>query len=327
MSSEILKNRLQTEFLIKPNTIADDNSRIFFVGSCFSENIFNYLKNCGLDCINNPFGTLFNPHSIAFCIEKIATEYRFTTHDFTYHNGEFHSMHHHGSYKHRDAEVLTSRINSQIETAHDFLINADIAIITPGTAKVWQMNQPEMIVGNCHKIPGHEFTSRILTETEILKAYKDCIYYLRLINPEIKIIFTISPVKHLRDGMLENTISKSRLISALATLREEHPEILYFPSYEIQTEELRDHRFYAEDLAHPTAWATEYIFRRFCETCFTSEGQQFIEDARNWLRMKNHRIMSVDQTEISTWTTKCDEALKQFKSKHPSKTYWPADWV
>jgi len=327
MSSETLKNRLTTEFLIQPQPIADINSRLFFVGSCFSENICNYLQNSGFACLKNPFGNLFNPHSIALCIEKIATEYRYSAQDFTYHSGEFHSMHHHGTFKHTDAETLASRINLQIETANDFLSIADIAIITAGTAKVWQMRQPKMIVGNCHKIPGNEFTTRLLTETEIAKVYRDCIYYLRLINPGIKIMFTISPVKHLRDGIQENIISKSRLISALAALRDKHTEILYFPSYEIQTEELRDHRFYSEDLAHPTAWATEYIFRRFCETCFTDVGRSYIEDAENWLRMKKHRVMSENQAEIDTWKTKCDEAFEQFRSKYPSKTYWPSDWT
>jgi hypothetical protein len=327
MSSEILKNRLSTHFFIEPNTIANINSQLFFVGSCFSENIYNYFQNAGFACLNNPFGILFNPHSIALCIEKIATEYRYSAHDFTYHSGEFHSIHHHGSYKHKDAETLASRINREIEMTLEFLSNADIAVITPGTAKVWQMNRIEMIVGNCHKIPNHEFTTRILTETEIIKAYKDCIYHFRLINPNIKILFTISPVKHLRDGIQENVISKSRLISALATLRAEHPEIMYFPSYEILTEELRDHRFYTEDLAHPTAWATEYIFNRFCETCFTQESHQYIEDARNWLRMKNHRVMSENQIDIDNWKLRCEEVGRQLRSKYPTKTHWPAQWA
>lgn len=326
MSSEILKNKLNTEFIIEPNPLADINSRIFFAGSCFSENIFSLLHNAGFSCLKNPFGILFNPHSIARCIEKIATEYRFSAHDFTFQAGEFHSMLHHGSFKNQDADVLAARINKLTEQAFEFISNADIAIITPGTAKVWQMRQPEMIVGNCHKIPEHEFKSRILSESEIGKAYRDCIYYLRFINPNIRILFTISPVKHLRDGIQENLISKSRLISALSALREEHPDILYFPSYEIQTEELRDHRFYAEDLAHPTLWATEYIFKRFCETCLTESANQYLDNARNWIRMKNHRVMSENAAEKQSWENKCDEALKALKKQYPSKSYWPAEW-
>ncbi|MFN4914011.1 MAG: GSCFA domain-containing protein [Sphingomonadales bacterium] len=327
MSSEIFKNRQNTDFPIKPYPFADINSRIFFIGSCFSENIFNNLKNTGFECLNNPYGILFNPYSIALSLEKIASEYRYSAHDFTYHAGEFHSMHHHGSFRHKNAEILANQINRNIETAHEFLTKTDIAIITPGTAKVWQMRQPEMIVGNCHKIPDHEFTSRHLTETEIGKAYRDCIYYLRMINPKIRIMFTISPVKHLRDGIQENVISKSRLISALASLREEHEDILYFPSYEIQTEELRDHRYYTEDLAHPTAWATEYIFKRFCEACFTESARHYIEETRAWLRMKNHRVMSQDPHEAEEWKKKCSEALAKLKASFPAKETWPGEWI
>ena len=235
-------------------------------------------------------------------------------------------MQHHGSFRHKNAEILAERINQNIEEAHHFLSETDIAIITPGTAKVWQLLQPETIVGNCHTLPNHEFTSRILSETEIGKAYRDCIYYLRMINPKIRILFTISPVKHLRDGLQENLISKSRLISALAELREEHRDVLYFPSYEIQTEELRDHRYYTEDLAHPSAWATEYIFRRFCETCFTDSARQYIEEARAWLRMKNHRVMSQDPSEMEEWKNKCSETLAKIKTSFPEKEQWPVDW-
>lgn len=327
MSSEILKNKLNTEFAIEPNPFADINSRIFFIGSCFSENIFTFLNNTGFSCLKNPFGILFNPYSMARCIEKIATEYRFSAHDFTFHAGEFHSMLHHGSFKHQDADILATRINKMTEQAFEFLSTADIAIITPGTAKVWQMHQPEMIVGNCHKIPDHQFAARLLTETEIGKAYRDCIYYLRFINPNIRILFTISPVKHLRDGIRENVISKSRLISALSGLMEDHTDIMYFPSYEIQTEELRDHRFYAEDLAHPSAWATEYIFNRFCETCLTNNGREYLEDARKWMRLRNHRVMSENPADLQAWKIKCSGVLDALKKQYPSKTYWPEDWT
>ena len=212
MTSYELKAGLTTDFPIPSIPVADINSKFFFIGSCFSENILSYLANTGYECAGNPFGILFNPSSIALSLEKTATEYRYSVHDFTYHTGEFHSMHHHGSFKHTDAAVLANKINEKIGQAHDFISLADIAIITPATSRVWQMRESGMIVGNCHKIPNHEFTSRLLTETEIGKSLRDCIYYLRLINPKIKILFTISPVKHLRDGIQENAISKSRLI-------------------------------------------------------------------------------------------------------------------
>lgn len=324
MPSETLKLKQNTHFQIPPVNAADFNSRFFFMGSCFSENMASRLEMTGMTCYSNPFGILYNPYSIAAGLEKIASEYRYSAHDFTYHAGEFHSMQHHGSFKHRDAAALAKNINNAIEKAYEFISAADIAIITPGTAKIWQLREPNIIVGNCHKIPNHEFTSRILTDTEIQKAIVDTVYNLRLINPKIKIMFTISPVKHMREGIQENLISKSRLISALAAVRTEHPEILYFPAYEIVTEELRDHRYYAEDLAHPSEWTIQYIFQRFCECSMPPSTLEYLSEIWNWLRMKRHRPGD-ENTDL--WMKQCRDALEQLKKRFPEKRLWPAEWA
>jgi hypothetical protein len=324
MPSETLKFKQNTHFPISNVNAVDLNSRFFFMGSCFSENMAARLEMSGMNCYSNPFGILYNPYSIAAAVERIASEYRYSAHDFTYHAGEFHSMQHHGSFKHKDAESLSLKINTAIEQAHEFLTTADIAIITPGTAKIWQMREPSMIVGNCHKIPNHEFNARILTDTEIQKAIIDTIYNLRLINPGITIMYTISPVKHLREGIQENLVSKSRLISALASVRAEHPEILYFPAYEIVTEELRDHRYYAEDLAHPSEWTIQYIFQRFCESHMPPRTLEYITEAWNWLRMKRHRP-GAENNEM--WGKQCSDALEQLQKRFPEKLRWPTEWL
>jgi hypothetical protein len=323
MPSELLKSKQSTHFPITPINAGDLNSRYFFMGSCFSENMASRLEMTGMSCYSNPFGILYNPYSIAAALEKVASEYRYSAHDFTYHAGEFHSMQHHGSFKDRDADSLAVKINNAIEKAHEFIAAADIAIITPGTAKIWQMREPSIIVGNCHKIPNHEFNTRILSDTEVQKAIIDTIYNLRLINPGIKIMYTISPVKHLREGIQENLISKSRLISALAAVRTEHPEILYFPAYEIVTEELRDHRYYAEDLAHPSEWAIQYIFQRFCESSMPPKTLEYITETWNWLRLKRHRP-GAENNDI--WMKQCSDALEQLKKRWPEKQLWPAEW-
>ena len=326
MQSSDSKAHLSTQFTIPASGIGDLNSPIFFAGSCFSEHIAGMLGALGFQSISNPFGILYNPMSLATAMEKIATEYEYSSHDFVFQQGEFHSMHHHGSFKAQDAESLAKRINEQNQAAHQFISEVSVAIITLGTAKVWQLREPSMVVGNCHKIPDHEFSTRLLTEHEIKVSLAKCVQYLSMINPGIKVMFTISPVKHLREGISANLISKSRLISAVASFREEHPGVSYFPAYEIMTEELRDHRFYAEDLAHPSQWSIHYIFRRFCETCFDGKTLKYMEDALAFNRMKNHRVLSKNEEEQQQWKNKCDSALEKLMENYPEKTFWPAGW-
>lgn len=317
-----MKDRLTTRFQIDRITDAGINSRWFFAGSCFAENMGDTLQRLGFNTFLNPFGILYNPHSIATSLEKIATEYQYSVHDLYFTSGDFVSLDHHGSFRDASAELLARRINETNEHAFRAIENADYAVITLGTAWVWVFRDPQKIAGNCHRIASHEFTRRLLTEQEIRNELFKCVQYLRMIQPDIRVLFTVSPVKHLREGIVQNNISKSRLISSLASFLEQHPECHYFPAYEVVTEELRDHRFYAEDLAHPSNWTIRYIFQRFAETCLNEQANAYLAKAIQYLKMTQHRMLSPDPDAAAAWQAKLNQQLTQLKSEFPEKTDW-----
>lgn len=324
MSSNKFKDQLFTHFEIAPNPIATLNSSWFFAGSCFSENIGRMLGSLSVETLSNPFGIIYNPHSLATILGKIATEYRYSVHDFYYTNGRFVSLDHHGSFSHAEAGPLADRINLVHDHTFEFISKAEIACITLGTAWVWEMRDPSRIVANCHKIPASEFQHRLLSETEVRQELFKCVEYLKLINPGIKILFTISPVKHLREGLLNNSISKARLLSALASFLEQMPQCAYFPAYEMVCEELRDHRFYAEDLAHPSAWTIRYIFSRFTECCFNQQAQNYLNAAIRLARLLEHRPHQTDESAIQSLKQKWADEILKLKNDYPEKSHWDA---
>ena len=324
MSPSQIKEQLFTRFDIPANPLASINSSWFFAGSCFSENIGRMLGSLSVEILQNPFGIIYNPHSLASVLGKIATEYRYSAHDFYYSNGRFVSLDHHGSFSHPEAEPLAERINQLHDQSFEFISKSDIACITLGTAWVWEMRDPARIVANCHKIPAAEFHHRLLSETEVRQEIFKCVEYLKLINPGIKILFTISPVKHLREGILNNSMSKARLISSLASFLEQMPECSYFPAYEIVCDELRDHRFYAEDLAHPSAWTIRYIFNRFTECCFDSRTRNYLDAAIRLARLLEHRPHQTDKASLTALKQKWAEEIDKLKSDYPEKTHWAA---
>lgn len=324
MDPELFKQGLLTRFDIPASPSIGINDPIFFIGSCFSENIGSRFSQLGFFTQINPFGILYNPVSIANAIEKITTDNHYSESDLFYYNTNFLSLDHHGSFHHRSAASLLTTINEGIQNSKNFLGNAHTAIITLGTSFVYILQSTEKIVANCHKIPGSEFRKILLSEGEIVESLEKCVLYLKKANPGIEIIFTISPVKHLRDGVLENATSKARLQSALASYLNTGRAIgcSYFPSYEIVTEELRDHRFYAEDLAHPSAWTTLYIFNRFANTKLNDRAKEFLEPALKYVRMKNHRIMTQNEDEIAKWEQAKKDYWEKLVAQFPDKK-WP----
>ena len=316
-SSDLLN--LFTRFTIPANPIINPDSRVLFCGSCFSQNIGYFMEQSGFKTMINPFGIVFNPVSIAKSLERIAKQEEYNATELVFNNGTFHSLDHHGSFYHSDAGVLLNSINADIIEAHSFIKTADVAILTPGTAWSWQHLESGKIVANCHKLPSAAFDKVLLSETEVFNAYTMACIRLKEINNNIKIIFTISPVKHLRDGVVGNAASKARLISALHRflLGEVGKDCSYFPAYEIMTEELRDHRFYTEDLAHPTPWSTEYIYKRFKSTCFTPRSLEYCSMTEAMVRMQNHKQKTNDPAVLENWVKKINSNLETIAQNFP----------
>ena len=267
-------------------------SRLLLAGSCFAGNIGAMLAERKFDININPFGVLYNPLSIATMMNRVITGEPFTPEspELFEHNGKWHSILHHGDFSRNTQEELFDAINESLATSHRKAKECDTVIITFGTAYAYIRNNDNIIAGNCHKLPANIFTRRLLGIEEIVKATADVIDRFREINPEIKFIFTVSPIRHLRDGAHDNQKSKATLLLAIDRIMELYPDnALYFPAYEIVLDELRDYRFYADDMVHPSSVAIEYIWECFGKCYFNNATQKLNEEIEAIMRAMEHR--------------------------------------
>lgn len=315
------KQYLFTQFDIESKPTIDYNNALFFCGSCFSENIGNKFQKLQFDTLMNPAGILFDPLSISNLIDRIAGEKTYSTQDLFCFSDKFYSLDHHGTFRSQSEKELLDKINSKLKESLTFIYSANVAIITLGTAYAYYHKSSSKYVGNCHKLPNNQFNKVLLTDLEIRNAIKNIIVNLKILNPEIRIIFTISPVKHLKDGIAENALSKARLLSALHGIIDENSfeKTDYFPAFEIVCEELRDHRFYKDDLAHPNDWTIQYIFQRFVDYAFTNTAQDYIKEMTAILKMKQHNLMNTDPDAITDWNQKIKVETDRVMSKYPTK--------
>lgn len=251
------------------------NSKIVLLGSCFSEHIgdkFDYFK---FDTFRNPFGILFNPKAIETSV-KHCVEQKIYSKDDLYKHGElWMSLNHHSLFDHRDPEEVLTNINKNISLGHHALKNASHVIITLGTSWVYQWKEGQRIVGNCHKIPQKHFTKELLTSDEIARNLRQITASIGKINDQASFIFTVSPVRHLKDGFIENTQSKALLHKAIHDLKKEI-NIDYFPAYEIMMDDLRDYRYYKTDFVHPNDMAIDYIWNLFKGSWISEETQKIM---------------------------------------------------
>ena len=283
--------------MIKLQTIVDTKpserkigyeDKILMLGSCFSDEIGEQMKQRNMSVTCNPFGTLYNPLSIA---NAIHSSFVHCTSYIVHHDGLWHSMMHHGSFSRPTREEAEEAVKASIETMQKALQEATVVIVTFGTAWIYEMNGE--IVGNCHKLPADWFTRRRLTVEEIVAAWQSIIERY----PDKHWIFTVSPIRHIKDGLHENQLSKATLLMAIEQLIDNRQSIVprqssnrhYFPSYEILLDELRDYRFYADDLVHPSSLAVNYIWERFVDTfCTPQTRNEMIIQHKRW-KFEHHR--------------------------------------
>ena len=238
--------------------------RVVMMGSCFAENIGRKLEENKFSVDINPFGTLYNPASVAEGLRMLLRPERFTSGDLFRHEGVYHSFTHHSRFSAPSEEECLDHINSRLSQSSDFLRKATRLVITLGTAFVYRLKSDGRIVSNCHKLPEKMFDRQRLSTQEIVEDWKPLLLALWEQNPALKILFTVSPIRHWKDGAHENQLSKATLLLATDALQKDYPgRIAYFPAYEILHDELRDYRFYASDLTHPSDEAVAYIADHF----------------------------------------------------------------
>jgi hypothetical protein len=270
--------------------------RMLLIGSCFTENIGTKLKQLKFSVLENPNGILFNPVSIVKSLGSYINNRQYTEEDLFYQNECWNSWEHHSRFSHPDKAVCLQMINQSQQAAHDFLKKADWLLITVGSAFVYELTssatplgENDAVVANCHKVPTDKFIKKLLTPTEISIAFKEVIEKIHAFNPSLKIIFTISPVRHLRDGFVENNRSKAALMQAIHSLIEHTHNLLYFPAYELVIDDLRDYRFYAEDMVHPNYAATNYVWEKFIATAIDEPSQRLMKDINQLNAAVNHK--------------------------------------
>ncbi|MCT4636959.1 MAG: GSCFA domain-containing protein [Bacteroidales bacterium] len=269
-------------------------SNILFIGSCFSNNIGGKVESARFNTLLNPFGVLYNPVSVKNSLEILMNRDMFNESDVHNYNGLYYSYYHHSSFSGTNKDEVISNINSSIEAGHEFLKNADVLFITFGTARVYELWATGNVVSNCHKQPAKLFNNRLLSVDSIVNDYVGFINNLKRFNPKINIVFTVSPVRHWKDGAVGNQISKSTLILAVNKLVEEFDNVSYFPSYEIVMDDLRDYRFYADDMLHPAEFAVNYIWELFSDRYFSQKTKRDILSVHKLVKASEHRPYNPD---------------------------------
>lgn len=287
---------------------------IMTLGSCFSENIGRKLQNAYFDVDINPFGVLFNPVSVAKSIQLMLDNKLFTEDDIFQNGSLFNSFAHSTLFSGSSAEETLAKMNQRMEVAVGNLQKAQFLILTLGTA--WVYEYEGEVVSNCHKLPSFNFQRRRLTVSEIVSNYDQLIQKLRIRFPELQIVFTVSPIRHWKDGAHENNLSKSILHLAVEELQHLFPFVSYFPAYEIQLDELRDYRFFTADMFHPSEVAVDYIWKRFAELYFSAESQQLLVKLEKLALQINHRSIHPESDEHRNFTKQLErqklDLVKEF---------------
>jgi hypothetical protein len=263
--------------------------KILLTGSCFTEHIGLHLMEMKFDVLQNPNGILFDPLSVAQSLISYLEPAKFGPEDLFFHNELWQSWKHHGQFADTSRELILSRINHSQQAAHTFLQQADWLIITLGSAFVYILKDQNKNVANCHRAPANWFTKKLLPVEEILAAMDEALHRLFDFNPKLQIVFTISPVRHIRDGVIENNRSKARLIETAHQLVNKFNRTHYFPAYELVIDVLRDYRFYDKDLVHPNYMATNYVLENFMEYYVQPESRLLAEEIRKLQVSRKHR--------------------------------------
>lgn len=270
--------KLQTKIPLEKQSknLIDYNSNVLLLGSCFVENVGGKLDYFKFENLQNPFGILFHPEAIETIVENAINKKEYSEKDIFFHNEQWHCFEAHSKLSNTAKEDLLNALNKQIGLTNQQLKNSTHIIITLGTAWVYRNVKLNQVVANCHKIPQKEFDKKLLSVEEISNSLKNILGLIRSVNYDTTVIFTASPIRHIKDGFVENTQSKSHLISAIHSLVKE--QSFYFPSYEIMMDELRDYRFYKEDMIHPNSTAINYIWDKFKTVWISEEALKTMDE-------------------------------------------------
>jgi len=295
---------------------------VIMLGSCFTENIGSFLEKHLFNVSVNPFGVIYNPFSIRNAIEALMHKHSYTIEDLNRHNELWFSFDHYTKFSDPDQHKALHKINDAFLKAKALLNASERLVLTFGTAYIYALKSNGRTVNNCHKIPAREFDRRRITIGEITDAYADLIKKILVHRPGMQLLFTVSPVRHLKDGFVENQRSKSTLLLAIDQLVQAFPGTCdYFPSYEIMMDDLRDYRYYDNDLVHPNELGMNYISELFREHCLDARAQQVASKLDPLLKTLSHRPLHTETEAYRKLTAATAQQIRKLKNEFPF-LYW-----
>jgi hypothetical protein len=291
--------------------------KLLLLGSCFTEHMSTRLTNHKFHTLQNPHGILFNPHSVATSIEDYLVNKQYDEKELFHLHENWHSWDHHSRFSGPDKTLVTQGINDSNKEAYLFLQEADWLIITLGSSFQYFLKENDKPVANNHRAPAQWFEKKLLATDSIVHLLKAALEKAFAQNADLKVLFTISPVRHIRDGVVENNRSKARLIDAVHTLCDEMEQCHYFPAYELVIDILRDYRFYDIDFVHPNYMATEYVWEQFVKSCIEPKAIPVMEQVKDIMIAKNHRPRFAGTEEHQKFLNSYRNKLNKLVTAHP----------
>jgi hypothetical protein len=311
--------KLQTVVPIPtPDFKISHSDKILSIGSCFAQNMATSFLDRKFQIISNPFGIIYNPLSISNGLGILLSKKDFQQTDLFHYNEQWHSFDHHSSFSNADFAAALSNIQEKINRGHQQLITSNLLILTLGTAYVYFEQPHQRPVANCHKLPANHFDKQLISVETTINALKNALQAIQAQNSSLQTIITISPIRHIRDGFVENQQSKATLILTVKQLIEELDKIYYFPSYEIVLDELRDYRFYNTDMVHLSDTALEYVWQKFENTFFE---QTTLKTNQQFLKLKKamqHRPFNPQSKQHQQFLAHQLEIIKKLEVQYPN---------
>lgn len=309
---------LQTKVIVKPQqqTIGYD-AEVVLLGSCFAENIGNKFEYFKFKNLINPFGILFHSKAIETFLWMATQGETYTEADVFAYNDLWHSFDAHSSLSNVSKNTILDTLNTRLLETFNSLKSASHIIITLGTAWVYKLKDLDMVVANCHKVPQREFDKILLSDQEIVQQLKNCVEMVKNTNPDITIIFTVSPVRHVKDGIVENNRSKAHLLTAVHEVVESNASLFYFPSYEIMMDELRDYRFYDSDMIHPSSLAIDLIWEKFVTTWVSKKATDTMWKVEEIQKALAHKPFNPKSEKHQHFLQKLESKKKDMLQRYP----------
>ncbi len=300
----------------KPKVLINYQSNIGLIGSCFVKNMAKKLSYYKFSNWFNPHGILFNPIAIEKSLSDIVRQKIYTDKELFYHDERWHSWHHHSDFSHPSISKTLSKINTSIEQSGKVLKNSSYLIFTLGTAWVYHHIETDQIVANCHKVPQKMFVKKILSAEEIAESLQNTIDLIRKSNARSTIMLTVSPVRHIKDGVLADNQSKAHLLTAIHKIASNNNDVYYFPSYEIVLDDLRDYRFFETDMVHPNQTAIDYVWGIFKDIWIDAKSFPLMEQVEQIQKGLQHKSFNPDSEKHQAFLSKLTQQVEQLYKKH-----------